>query len=98
MTALQKRIKRVEEQLGSKRTPGLQLVITGAAHRLALDSAACVEILEGCGYLRETDAVSVARLIDIPDGLDVKGTERFLRERGAEICSPSRHDRVWTAR
>ena len=68
------------------------MVITAAARCLALDSATCVEILEECGYLRESDSVSVARLIDIPDGLDAKGTERFLRERGADICSPRRYE------
>ena len=98
MKVMARRIHALERSFGSKQKPGLRVVVTGSGRRMALDSAACLEILEGCGYLREADTVSIARLIDIPDGLDARETERFLRERGAEICSPGRHDRVGTAR
>jgi hypothetical protein len=44
-------------------------------------------ILEECGYLRDIGGASVVMLADIPDGLDAKETVRFLRERGAELCT-----------
>ena len=92
MRTLQRRIRRIEEQLGSKGKPVLRIVVTAAARRPVLENHVCMKILEECGYLRDAGGVSMVRLIDIPDGLDAKETERFLRERGAELCSPRRDE------
>ena len=87
MRTIQRRIRRVEDRFLQGKSQGVRLVIRAAAVRLALDVDTCVKILEECGYLRDTGGASVVRLYDIPDGLGAKETERFLRERGAELCT-----------
>jgi len=52
--------------------------------KLALDDDTCVGILRECGFL-PAQRFGVLNLGRIPDGLNAKETERFLRERGAEL-------------
>ena len=88
MRTIQRRLRRVEEQLGlSGKSSGTRVIVSGATRNPVPDNDTCVKILEECGYLRDTGGYSMVRLIDIPDGLDAKETERFLRERGAELCT-----------
>ena len=87
MRTIQRRLRRVEDRFLQGRSQGVRVVIRAAAVSLALDADTCVRILEECGYLRDSGGASVVRLADIPDGLDAKETERFLRERGAELCT-----------
>ena len=54
---------------------------------LALDADRCVEILRECGFLRPR-GVAFVDLLDIPDDMNEKETEQYLRERGAELCTP----------
>ena len=56
-----------------------------ARRKLALDTDSCVGILRECGFLPARRWV-VVDLGKIPDGLNAKETERFLRENGAETC------------
>ena len=88
MRTLQRRIRRIEEQLGSKLMPGFLVVLGAAAGRLAVEEDTCLQILRECGSLRDAGGFWVVRLNDIPEGLDAKQTKRFLRKRGAEICTP----------
>ena len=87
MRIIQRRLRRVEGRFLQEKSQGVRVVIRAAAVSLALDSATCEKILEECGYLRDSGGASVVSLADIPDGLDAKETERFLRELGAELCT-----------
>jgi hypothetical protein len=62
-------------------------VVTIAGRKLAIDNDRCVGILRECGFL-PTQRFGVVDLGCIPDGLNAKETERFLRKRGAELCGP----------
>jgi hypothetical protein len=59
--------------------------VTAAGRGLALDQDRCIQILRECGFLT-TGPVGVVNLGQIPDGLNTKELERFLRKDGAEIC------------
>jgi hypothetical protein len=48
-------------------------------------------LLDDAGFL-PTSGIATVNLLDIPGGLDVKETERFLRDSGGKICG-SRRDR-----
>ena len=87
MRTIQRRLPRIEDRFLQGKSQGLRIVIRAAAVQLALDADTCVKILEECGYLRDSGGASVVRLYDIPDGLDAKETQRFLRERGEELCT-----------
>ena len=56
---------------------------------LALDAETCVEILRECGFLPTGPGFGLVNLCNIPDGLNAGATERFLREKGMEICGPN---------
>jgi hypothetical protein len=86
MKAIGNRLCKLESRFGlrSKREPML-VVLSLAERRLAVDEDACVQILRECGFL-STGPVSLVNLGKIPDGLNDKETEAFLREKGAEIC------------
>ena len=65
-------------------------MVARADRRLALDGSTCVEILRKCGFL-PSRCLSVVNLCEIPDGLNVAETERFLRENAAAICGAQNH-------
>ncbi len=86
MKAISKRLCDLENRLGVG--PGTEQklwVITIVGRQLALDTNACIHILRECGFL-PTGRFGVVDLGHIPEGLNAKETERFLRERGAETC------------
>ena len=84
MTTMYRRIRKLEDRLGlANGKPPLLIVVSLAAKKLALDEDRCVQILRECGHL-PTGAIGLVNLGEIPDGLDAKETERFLRKRGAE--------------
>jgi hypothetical protein len=56
--------------------------------KLALDKNSCLQILLECRLLRGGSAC-VARLSDIPDGLNVVQLKAFLREHGRQIVTVS---------
>jgi len=86
MKTIARRLRRLEDQLGTgDGKQRLLLVLRAAACRLAVDKDRCIEILGECGFL-PTAPVGLVHLYKIPGGLTAKETERFLRERGAEIC------------
>ena len=93
MKAVIRRLRRLEDQFkpanGSRQS--LEWVVTRAERRLALDASTCVQILRECGFLPAGPFFRVVKLGKIPDGLTEEETERFLREKGAEICGPQNH-------
>jgi len=86
MNAISKRLCKLENRLGGG--PGAEQkvwVMITAGRKLALDADICVGILRECGFLPARRWV-VVDLGKIPDGLNAKETERFLREKGAVTC------------
>jgi hypothetical protein len=55
---------------------------------LALDVDTCLQILRECGFLPtvNSNGLRVVALYSVPKRLSAEETERFLREKGAEIC------------
>src|SRR5258708_3024421 len=92
MKAISKRLCKIENRLGVApgNEPNLWMVIV-AARKLALDEDACIDILRQCGFL-PTSRFGVVNLSRIPEGLNAKETERFLRERGAERAVSTVHE------
>jgi hypothetical protein len=86
MRIIDRRLRQLEDRLGpTDGKPGILLVACRAGWGLALDQDTCIHILHECGFL-PTGPIGVVNLSEIPDGLNAKETERFLRENGAEIC------------
>jgi hypothetical protein len=87
MKAVAKRIQRLENRLGPPGARVFIAVVTGIG--LALDADTCVEILRECGFVA-TSGFVVLDLLKLPRGLNALETETYLREHGAELCSPRR--------
>jgi hypothetical protein len=87
MKIIDRRLHKLEDQFApAKGKPGILLVVCHAGWGLALEQDPCIQILRECGFL-PTGAIGLVNFCDIPAGMNAEGTERFLRERGAEICS-----------
>jgi hypothetical protein len=80
MKTVTRRIAKLEEQLGTAQrgTPVL-LVMSAVANELALDEDRCIEILRECGRLPTGPGLGIVNLWEIPDGLNAKELERYLR-------------------
>jgi hypothetical protein len=86
MRNLTSRIERLEQRTrGNEKV--LRCVVTGGAAELALDTDRCAEILTECGFLQNGTGISLINLLDVPDGLNARELERYLREHGDEICN-----------
>lgn len=83
--AVARRIRRLEIRDGPP--GGRAFVVVTACVTLALDADTCVEILRECGFV-PTRGFSVVSLYQIPEGLNVAQVKLYLREHGAELCSP----------
>ena len=57
--------------------------------KFALDRDRCIEILGECGFLPTVRFV-VLNYMNIPDGLNTKELEQYLRRNGAQICGTGR--------
>ena len=89
MKAISRRICKLENRMGlGSKTEPLLVIMTRAERSLALDKDTCVRILRESGFL-PGHTIGVVYLGNIPNGLDAKETEKFLRERGALICGPN---------
>jgi hypothetical protein len=87
MKAVTRRVRRLEARFGCGEgsSQGIQLVVSGPY--LALDDDTCLQILRECGFLpARFVGIRLVTLCRIPKGLSAEETERFLREKGAEIC------------
>jgi hypothetical protein len=86
---IDRRLRKLERQFGfvdeKKR---ILPVACRAGWGLALDQETCIQILGECGYL-PTGPIGVVNLRQIPEGLNAKETEGFLRANGVEICGRS---------
>ena len=85
MRAISKRLCKLENRFGLG--PGTEQklwVVNIVGRQLALDNSTCIGILRECGFL-PTQRFGVVDLGNIPEGLNAKETERFLRENGAEL-------------
>ena len=89
MNTIDRRLHRLEDQFGyvNGKRQTLRVVLSQAGLVLALDQATCLQILRECGFL-PTGPVGLVKLSNIPDDLNAEELERFLREHGAELCSP----------
>ena len=86
MSAIAKRLRRLEEKFGgADGEPPLLLFIYPAGQELALDREACKQVLRESGFL-PTGRLGIIDFRTIPEGLTARETERFLRENAAEIC------------
>jgi hypothetical protein len=87
MTAILKRVARLEGRFGNANgKPQLLFIVHSAGWGLALDGDTCLQILRDSGFV--PSPTGFVNLCDVPDGLNVEATQRFLRERAAEICFP----------
>ena len=89
MNTIDRRLQRLEEPLRLAeqkcRVWALVLVSRELVNREpALDMDTCLKILDECGYTPKS-RFAVADFSRIPDGLNAKETETFLREHGAQI-------------
>jgi hypothetical protein len=86
---IERRLRKLEDRFGpADGKPGILLVVCNAGWGLALDQDTCIHILHECGFL-PTGTIGVVNLCEIPEGLNAKETEGFLRANGAEICGRS---------
>ena len=70
--------------------PGFLVVVGRAGWGHALDMDACIGILHECGLLPTNHSgFHLVNLCQIPDGMNAQELERFLREKGAEMCAPN---------
>jgi hypothetical protein len=85
--AVARRVRQLEDRLGSAGGPSF-LVVTSCV-TLRLDPDTCVRILRECGFMA-TRGVVIVDLCKVPKGLNAGETESYLREKGADLCrSPS---------
>ena len=100
MRNLTSRIERLERHTASGKEKGILMIVDGmpparmthdeiidfkSLHR-GLSKERCIEILKECGHLRTGPWFSLVALYRVPRGLSPEDTERFLRERGSEVC------------
>ena len=86
MKAIGNRIRKLETRLFPDNGQPQRLWFTILARcKLALDPDRCTQILQECGFL-PTDRFGVLNFCGIPDGLNAKELEQFLRRNGAKIC------------
>jgi hypothetical protein len=79
MRTFDRRLNKLEYDLGISKAPRLLVVVSAAAKELALDHDACIRILDEAGHLAPSGP-AVVHLCDIPDGLSPEETKRYLRE------------------
>ena len=85
MKTVIRRIRRLEDQLRPRDGKAILIMFSGANTRLALDEDRCKQSLGESGYL-PTCGFGLINFRKVPEDLNAKELERYLRERGAEIC------------
>ena len=86
MKAISSRIRRLQQRLcPDEGQPQRIWVAVLAGQEFALDQDRCIEILRECGYLPSSRFV-VLQFCGIPDGLNAKELEQYLRKNGAQTC------------
>jgi hypothetical protein len=83
MKAIDSRIRRLQDkicpEIGQERLWFMNLV----GGELALDLDRCAEILDECGFLPKA-RFCIVNLCGVPDGLNAKELEQYLRQNGTE--------------
>ena len=91
MKTLGRRISKIEERFcpasGNQRE--MLCVVSKYDWGLALDKDTCIDILEESGFLPDSK-FGVVDFIKVPDGLNAKELEKYLREHGSELSFPKR--------
>ena len=86
MKAINRRIRRLQDRLCPDTGQQQRLwVLVRPSYGLALDQDRCVDILNECGFL-PTTRFGCLNFCGIPDGLNAKELEQYLRRNGAQIC------------
>ena len=90
MKAIDSRIRRLQHRLcpDDGQPQGIWVAII-YGQQFALDRDRCIEILREGGFLPRTRFV-VLHFCGIPDGLNAKELEQYLRTNGAQICGTGR--------
>ena len=90
MKAIDSRIRRLQQQLCPDEGQPKRIWVTVlAGQQFALDQDRCIEILRDGGFLPSSRFV-VLHFCGIPDGLNAKELEQYLRRNGARICGTGR--------
>jgi hypothetical protein len=84
MKIIHSRIRRLENQFGV--VDEKQRILLVVCEAGCGDQDASIQILRECGFL-PTGPIGLVNFLNIPAGMNTEDEERFLRERGAEICS-----------
>ena len=93
MKAIDSRIRRLRQQLCPDGGQEQRIWVTTLVGReFALDQDRCIEILGECGFLPKT-RFGVLSFCGIPDGLNAKELEQFLRRNGVETCGFDGHQK-----
>jgi hypothetical protein len=86
MKAIDSRIRRLQDRLcpdhGQEQRFWLTIL---PGQKFALDQDRCIEILGECGFL-PPGRFGVVSLCGIPDGLNAKELEQYLRKNGTEAA------------
>ena len=64
----------------------LRICFHRIGERLALDHTKCLAIREECGFMRGRTGMMIVDFIRVPDGLNARELEQYLREHGSEMC------------
>ena len=100
MRTVTNRIDKLEDRLGiaAAKRPCTAVVISLAGWEYALSNDRCIEILRESGFLPDGEIFVPVDLCGIPDGLNAEELEKFLRERGGEICGSRRPSNAGVSR
>jgi hypothetical protein len=91
MKAIDSRIRRLQGRLCPDHGQPQRLwMLINPGYGLALDLDRCTQILDECGFLPKT-RFGVVNLCGIPDGLNAKELEQFLRRNGEVPASGQEH-------
>src|SRR5260370_29614278 len=85
MTAVTRRIAKLEEQFGTVAgKPRILMILSHSGWGLALDQDTCIQILGEGGFLPTGAGIGTVNLLDVPMDLSPSELRKYLREHGAE--------------
>ena len=88
MKTITRRIRRLEDQLRPREGEALLITVSNGDWRLALDEDRCMQILGESGHL-PTRGVGVVSFRKVPENLNAKELEKYLRKNGAGSAAPA---------
>jgi hypothetical protein len=86
MRAVVRRIDRLEDQFGSAAGKPRRCILLVVCEAGWENQDPYMQILRESGFL-PTGPIGLVNFCNITAGMNAEETERFLREKGAEICS-----------